>query len=288
MSTETIHVTRKLWTSLKSIKISCPRIGPVWSSTQPTLAQIYLGVDDVDKAKQVITAWLEHKIDSEEQAAQMDAHKLLMDIAKRTGAFEDYIAHNEQYQSLKDKVFGAETARKVALREKHEEIAAERAIRERERALLYGALPREVADRLIRGEDVSGDHYDDAAVLFMDIAGFTTHSSSLAPHVTTQLLARIFERFDEICASHGVTKIKTIGDSYMAVSFEGAVAAARTAVEMMSSTFSWPDESPVQFRIGLHSGSVVAGVIGKERLQYDVWGDTVNTASPHGEHQRAG
>ena len=99
------------------------------------------------------------------------------------------------------------------------------------------------------------------------------------PHDTTTLLAEIFERFDEICKQHRVTKVKTIGDSYMAVGFEGADRVAQAAVKMIASPFTWPDTSPVQFRIGVHAGPVVAGVIGKERLQYDVWGDTVNTAS---------
>ena len=206
-------------------------------------------------------------------------HSEIMELAKVAGEFERYVKHNELYVKHNEEVRGRNATIQLTLQEKERELEVERAEAAKRRDLLYSTLPEAVANRMIRGEDVSGDHYDNAAVLFMDIAGFTTHSSSLAPQVTTQLLARIFERFDEICAEHAVTKIKTIGDSYMAVSFEGAVAAARTAVEMMSSTFSWPDESPVQFRIGLHTGPVVAGVIGRERLQYDVWGDTVNTAS---------
>ena len=170
---------------------------------------------------------------------------------------------------------------RIAMQEKEREIELERKEREKERAVLYSTLPPEIADRVIRGEDVSGDKHEHAAVLFLDVVGFTTHSSALDPQVTTRLLAEIFRRFDEICTEHNVTKIKTIGDSYMAVGFheDAAQAVAATAQAMITSNFFWPDGSPVQFRIGLHIGSVVAGVIGTQRLQYDVWGDTVNTAS---------
>jgi class 3 adenylate cyclase len=121
----------------------------------------------------------------------------------------------------------------------------------------------------------------------LDIVGFTTHTSELDASVVVYLLQNIFTTFDAICAKHDVMKIKTIGDSYMAVAFGTAnqianseQRIANTAVAMMSSTFTWPHTGErVMFRIGLHCGPVVAGVLGTERMQYDVWGDTVNVAS---------
>ena len=187
--------------------------------------------------------------------------------------------HNNEFTRITEEVRGTEATQKMAMMEAERRVQEERLKNEKERAILYSTLPDHVADRLIKGEDVSGDKHDNACVLFLDVVGFTTHTSSMDPHDTTTLLAEIFERFDEICKQHSVTKVKTIGDSYMAVGFEGADRVAQAAVEMTAASFTWPDESPIQFRIGVHSGPVVAGVIGKERLQYDVWGDTVNTAS---------
>ena len=135
---------------------------------------------------------------------------------------------------------------------------------------------------------MSGDTHSNAAVLFVDVVGFTTNSNDLLPSEVTSLLANIFKSFDDICKTHGVTKVKTIGDAYLAVAFEksadertseSANRMAQAALEMIGASFTWPSGTSVQFRIGLHIGDVVAGVIGSERLQYDVWGDTVNVAS---------
>jgi len=225
-----------------------------------------------------------------------DAHRRLRDAAQARNDFAGYIEHNNEYTRIREEINGKATASRLATQEADRRIAKERAERERERAILYSALPGHVADRLVRGEDVSGDDHDRTAVLFLDIAGFTTHSGNLDPQQTTKLLDQIFHHFDDISARHNVTKIKTIGDSYMAVAFgseEGVSAeglesvrrAASAALEMIASEFYWPtatadgNSNRVQFRIGLHSGPVVAGVIGKQRLQYDVWGDTVNVAS---------
>lgn len=234
--------------------------------------------------------------DSEYRAERVELLRQLRDLARASGDFDGYVTYNEQMTAMNEEIRGKEAAVKIAMQGAQREVAKERLQRERERAILYSALPQHIADRIVRGEDVSGDHHENAAVLFLDVVGFTTHSSVMQPHETTALLARIFDRFDAICNDHGVTKVKTIGDSYMAVAFaseeglsaEGPEAeqrAASVALEMHQAEFYWPsatadsNSNRVQFRVGLHSGPVVAGVIGKERLQYDVWGDTVNTAS---------
>jgi class 3 adenylate cyclase len=172
----------------------------------------------------------------------------------------------------------------MAMVEVDMKMEAERRERERERAILYGALPREIADKLVRGDNVSGDEIEHASVLFLDITESTRHASVLTAKQVVGILSQMFNTFDLIVAKHDLMKIKTIGDAYMAVAFTGAdepceVRATRAAVEMLTSPFTWPDGSAVQFRIGLHSGPLVAGVLGTQRLQYDVWGDTVNVAS---------
>ena len=209
-------------------------------------------------------------------------HEVLRDYARLDGDFEAYVKHNDAVQEINKTIRGAATSQMMAINEVEKELAAERATSERQRALLYGTLPQEIADRMMSGEDVSGDHHENAAVLFLDVVGFTTHTSKMEPQQTTRLLAEIFERFDKICAEHGVTKIKTIGDSYMAVGFSDRRTFNRVGCsrhDQHNVELKWPDNTPIEFRIGLHAGPVVAGVIGTERLQYDVWGDTVNTAS---------
>ena len=234
---------------------------------------------DMEGAMASLNLSLETAEASNNRYTLVTIHERFRDLARARGDLEAYIHHSETAKLIEDDVRGVQTQRAIASRAKQHELDKERASAEQHRALLHSTLPAHIADRLINGEDVSGDHHDNATVLFLDVVGFTKQSSSMHPQQTTALLARIFHRFDEICDTNGITKIKTIGDSYMAVGFAEAGAVAATAMAMQSYELAWPDGSPVQFRIGLHTGPVVAGVIGSKRLQYDVWGDTVNTAS---------
>ena len=177
--------------------------------------------DAPDDAHQRFTAALELAESKVLHHEQADAHQALMELAELKNDLKGYIHHNKRQQEIRESIAGKQASIRVAMVSKEKEIAAERQEAERHKALLYGALPAEIADRMIRGEDVSGDKHENAAVLFLDVVGFTTHSSSMDPHDTTTLLAEIFERFDEICKQHSVTKVKTIGDSFMAVGFEG-------------------------------------------------------------------
>jgi class 3 adenylate cyclase len=228
------------------------------------------------------------------KAHMQNYHRLLREIAKEQGDFDAYIRHNEAQQRLHDEIKGTEATRAIAAMESEKRIVALQHERERERSVLYSTLPRSVADRVILGEDIN-DQFDHAAVLFVDIVGFTAHSSLLPPERVTSFLGGVFRSFDELCHQFAVTKIKTIGDSYMcfkgdATVVQNAAAVAQLALSMRSALFVWPaerttrsdDDTPqerVTFRIGIHIGPLTAGVIGTERLQYDVWGDTVNVAS---------
>ena len=262
--------------------------------------EIFYETKRLDEAKDIFSELLVMAKEMGRRGLEEAMHFMLQQIAKDEGDFEAYVHHNTEAQRLKEEMRGADTVRQLAIQEKEREMESERQERERERAILYSTLPDHVADRLVRGEDVSGDHHDNAAVLFLDVAGFTTNSHDLPPSEVTALLAKIFEEFDAICKRHGVTKVKTIGDAYLAVAFsndqesegssqesgqvsqrtgESASRLAQSALEMVGAQFTWPNGNPVAFRIGLHIGDVVAGVIGTERLQYDVWGDTVNVAS---------
>ncbi len=223
-----------------------------------------------------------------EQSANM--HYTLRDLAQKRNDFPAYIEHNNEFTRITEEINGKDTATKLATQAKQREIDAREREIAKHMAVLHSTLPKHIADRVARGEVVN-DSFDNASVLFLDVVGFTTNSSALDASVVVALLQDIFTTFDAICEQHDVMKIKTIGDSYMAVAFDVDATGqpprlalyqriANVAHAMMSSPFTWPHTNePVIFRIGLHCGPVIAGVLGTERLQYDVWGDTVNVAS---------
>ncbi|GEO36099.1 class 3 adenylate cyclase [Skermanella aerolata] len=168
------------------------------------------------------------------------------------------------------------------------EIARGTAAREAARsdALLLNVLPASVAGRLKAGEIRIADRLEDVTVLFADIAGFTAFAADRNAAEVVDVLGGLFSRFDALCAEHGVEKLKTIGDGYMAVAGapsglpDHAGAAARVALGMMAAMAETVREHPeLGLRVGLNTGPVVAGVIGTHKFAYDVWGDTVNLAS---------
>ncbi|MCE8527310.1 adenylate/guanylate cyclase domain-containing protein [Ruegeria pomeroyi] len=167
----------------------------------------------------------------------------------------------------------------------------------RSEALLYNLLPTEIAARLKDAPDQTiADSLDHTAILFADIVNFTPRSARMSPEALVEFLNRIFSTFDQLAAKHGLEKIKTIGDAYMvAAGLPQPVdrpvhRVAEMAFEMLAALRDLSTElnDPIDIRIGLHAGPVVAGVIGHQKLFYDVWGDTVNTASRMESHGQPG
>ncbi len=164
--------------------------------------------------------------------------------------------------------------------------------RERSERLLLNILPAPIAHRLKASGDPIAEHAPSVTVLFADIVGFTPLSARKTPQELVALLNRVFSEFDALADAHGLEKIKTIGDAYMAVAglpealADHAPRAARMALDMAAATarIAVQTGEPVALRIGLHSGPVVAGVIGLRKFSYDLWGDTVNTASRMESH----
>jgi class 3 adenylate cyclase len=166
--------------------------------------------------------------------------------------------------------------------------AAVMAEKERSDRLLLNILPPSIAERLKRNETNIAQGHADVTVMFADIVGFTRMTEELSPVETVQILNEVFSIFDELADRHGVEKIKTIGDAYMAAAgLEGgaqihyADAVARMALEMQAQMSEYRRRSGerVELRIGVGTGPIVAGVIGKKKFIYDMWGDTVNVAS---------
>jgi adenylate cyclase len=159
--------------------------------------------------------------------------------------------------------------------------------------LLLNVLPAEVAQRLQSDPNSIADHFDDASILFADVVDFTPLSSRLDAREVVGLLDRLFTSFDGLVDRHDVEKIKTIGDCYMAAAGvprqrpDHAHALAGLALEMRECAKTClPEgtEHDLRLRIGISSGPVVAGVIGRRRFLYDLWGDTVNMASRMESH----
>jgi class 3 adenylate cyclase len=168
--------------------------------------------------------------------------------------------------------------------------------RDKSEELLQNILPRSIADRLKSGEENIANHFESVTVLFADIVGFTQLSASKPAAEVVTMLNRIFSAFDIFSEQYHLEKIKTIGDAYMIVGglpeprSDHAEAVARMALEMLATVefLSKTTNTPLSLRIGIHTGAAVAGVIGKKKFAYDLWGDTVNTASRMESHGQAG
>lgn len=160
--------------------------------------------------------------------------------------------------------------------------------RARSESLLLNILPAPVAERLKAGESVIADSNPDVTVLFADLVDFTSFAGGASPTRVVEMLNRVFSAFDELVEKHGLEKVKTTGDSYMVVGglnqacAEGHVrCAANLGLDMCRTIRDLQQRGlvPFELRVGMHTGPVVAGVIGKQKFSYDLWGDTVNVAS---------
>lgn len=157
--------------------------------------------------------------------------------------------------------------------------------------LLLNILPKATAIELKKKGKAEAKHYDSVSILFTDFKGFTSLSEQLSPEDLVKDLDKCFSAFDRICETHGIEKIKTIGDAYMAAgglpitNNTHAVDAVNAALEMAEvvsreKAKKMAEGHPFfEIRIGIHTGPVVAGIVGVKKFQYDIWGDTVNTAS---------
>ena len=188
-------------------------------------------------------------------------------------------------KELEQKVF----ERTAALQESNYKLIDEQ---EKSEQLLLSILPETIAQRLKDGERQIADGFTEATILFADIVGFTLLSEKVEPEVLVKMLNEIFSAFDSLCDRYNLEKIKTIGDAYMVVGGlpnpckNHADLIAKMALEMQNEVtyFNKRNQKNIDIRIGINTGPVVAGVIGKKKFIYDLWGDAVNTASRMESH----
>jgi adenylate cyclase len=180
--------------------------------------------------------------------------------------------------------------------QRNEALAALRVEQEKSEALLVNVLPDSIAARLKATDRTIADHFDATSILFADVVDFTPLSQRLSPAETVHILDRLFSHFDTLVERHGLEKIKTVGDCYMAaagVPDPHADHARRTALLALDmreavATSAVAGREGLELRIGINSGPVVAGVIGRKRFIYDLWSDAVNTASRMESHGTPG
>lgn len=184
----------------------------------------------------------------------------------------------------------------MAARPRKQFVADQEREKKRSETLLLNILPRSIVSRMRNGETTIADRVVEATILFCDVVGFTTLSQELTPDRTIDFLSKIFSGFDRIAAEHVVEKIKTIGDAYMVAAgipeaqsdHADRIAALAPRMLEVVATIAKTTGLPLQARIGIHTGPIIAGVIGTHKFAYDVWGDTVNTASRMESHSLPG
>ena len=184
----------------------------------------------------------------------------------------------------------------VFARQRRDALAALREEEAKAQNLLLNILPRSIAERLKVETRTIADQFSSASILFADVVDFTPLAERLPPAEVVTLLDRLFSHFDELAERYGVEKIKTIGDSYMVAAGvpsprpDHARALALMALDMHAAMRSVDEigHLGLELRVGINSGPVVAGVIGRKRFLYDLWGDAVNIASRMESHGRSG
>ncbi|MFN8360781.1 MAG: adenylate/guanylate cyclase domain-containing protein [Candidatus Kapaibacterium sp.] len=260
---------------------------------------------DLQKAEEYLLRGIAISREIGAQHLLFELHRSLATLYEQAANPSKALEHFKQWYAIEKELLSEEAkaqadtfTREREAAEHEKSLAIERALAKATHEILANILPPNITERLIAGEKKIADSHPDVSVLFVDIVGFTALSSSMPPDKLIDLLDLVFTRFDTICKKHGLEKIKTIGDAYMAVcgapvSYENhAERAALAALEMLEDfTIEERFSVPVSlgFRIGLHSGSVVAGIIGENKYSYDLWGDAVNTASrmeSHGEEDK--
>lgn len=257
----------------------------------------------------VITAQPAHRMQALQAGAKDFIGKpfdLAEVLARVHNMLEVRLLYTEQTnvnRELKQTLQEVKTSRDTILRQSQEvsilydRILAEKKVSER---LLLNVLPQAIAQRLMErsetgvngGSELIADSHADVTVLFADLVGFTRFSAGLTPERLVVLLNEIFSDFDTLADGHGLEKIKSIGDAYMAAAGvpvpqnDHAERAASMAFDLLDAVarFNARHEYRLGLRIGMHSGPVVAGVIGRHKFIYDLWGDTVNVASRMESH----
>lgn len=273
-------------------------------------ARIALAQNHLAKCKNAVQEVIALAEQMKTEKELSDALHLLYQVERAQDHVLPALEALEQYQLIHARILGEQKQRQMALLDAEQKIsvqayehkrtlAEERKLRNQQRILLTNMLPEEIAERLMNGEPQVADRFAEVSVMFLDLVNFTELASHIPPEHVLHVLNKIFGTCDEIVKKHGVTKIKTIGDAYMAVagapvvSHDNVKRMAMAALEIRKALTDLLIEPPndrqdvswakgltdQEVRIGIHCGPASAGIIGNVRMAYDVWGDTVNVGA---------
>lgn len=268
------------------------------------IGTIYLDIGNYDISLEYLHKSLETLEDAKNEYLRMNGLGMISQIYEKKGDIHQAFSYYKQHIELKEEIQSEETKNKTMLFDQRRKIEEDEKARqlnlarfkEQER-IFHNILPVSIANRLIEGEQTIAESFEKVSIFFSDIVGFTHLSSVVPPSELVQGLNTIFTAFDRIGTKYGLEKIKTIGDAYMAVcgvpeEFDDhqyrATNFAIEAAEVLKTLELGESFKGLQIRIGLHCGSVVAGIIGEKKFAYDVWGDTVNVASRMESNSEAG
>lgn len=257
------------------------------------LARIYRYCSPEELMTQITNIWGQLYVDptrSEDIATLLQMEDTVSDIESQVYRKDGKIIWiSENIRTVRDSngavVYYEGTVADITERKKSE--VALRQARKKAELLLLNILPQPIAERLKKGQRTIADSFEEVTVMFADLVEFTKYSAQTSPQALVETLNVIFSMFDRLAEKHGLEKIKTIGDAYMVVAGlptprkDHAEAMAQMALDMREAIAQYNSENGESFkiRIGINSGPVVAGVIGIKKFSYDLWGDTVNTAS---------
>ena len=256
-----------------------------------------------EEAKDFLMSALELAQSLDMKKELYEIHHAVSKMYRREGLIDKAFEHFVEYHTLEKQLLHGEVQKKVKQLDAERRFNASEKLRieadhQREVTdkILHNILPSSIADRLKNGEQVIADSSENVTVLFADIVGFTKLSAKVSAEQLVRMLNDVFLLFDELAEKYGLEKIKTIGDCYMVVGGlpekrdDHAQAVVKMGLDMASNLHTIPlaKEANLNIRIGIHTGGVVAGVIGKRKFAYDIWGDTVNTASRMESHGEAG
>jgi adenylate cyclase len=254
-------------------------------------ARIHLAQERRDKALTILTEALAEARELGIEKTAREAHQLLYEVERDHDPMLA-LQHLEQVVEIRNRHQSEQKQRRMALLEMEHKLSAERReyqaqveqerrLREQQRELLTNMMPERIADSLMAGATMIADTYDDVSIMFIDMVNFTELASTISASEVVMLLNNIFNMCDDVMKRHGLTKIKTIGDAYLAVG--GAPDPLEDHVERMANAaldvMDALQKTTLNVRIGIHCGTITAGVIGEYRKAYDVWGDSVNLAA---------
>jgi class 3 adenylate cyclase/Tfp pilus assembly protein PilF len=249
---------------------------------------------DISKAETILLETLESLRKLSLKSIELAYLNHLSDMYKSQGKWEEAYQFYDLSMNVRQEINSNEVRDKIKdmeFQQAYHQMEQQRLVEltrlQEKEQLLHEILPSHVAEKIIRGEKTIAEECHDMTIMFADIVGFTSLSEHLQPSQIIELLNSVYSNLDQLAEMHGIEKIKTIGDAYMAICNtdedlrEHKRRMLTFAKQILHSCkeITLPNGDCLQVRIGIHSGPTVTGVIGTKKLSYDVWGDAVNTAA---------